>query len=140
MTVYRSERPPEPSTTQVVRLDRRRRRGSVVLRLLGVLVVLVVLANVLFVEAYANARFAPDGAHRSAAATGVPAAVREGGPVIDARGDRPRSAQLPARTVALTFDDGPDPRWTPRILDVLARHDARATSSWSGPRPRGTPT
>jgi cellulose synthase/poly-beta-1,6-N-acetylglucosamine synthase-like glycosyltransferase/peptidoglycan/xylan/chitin deacetylase (PgdA/CDA1 family) len=37
------------------------------------------------------------------------------------------SRRMPARTVALTFDDGPDPRWTPKILDVLARHDARAT-------------
>lgn len=29
--------------------------------------------------------------------------------------------------VALTFDDGPDPRYTPAILDILAEHDARAT-------------
>lgn len=29
--------------------------------------------------------------------------------------------------VALTFDDGPDPRWTPRILDALAAGRARAT-------------
>ena len=28
---------------------------------------------------------------------------------------------------ALTFDDGPDPDSTPRVLDVLARHGARAT-------------
>ena len=28
---------------------------------------------------------------------------------------------------ALTFDDGPNPRSTPAILDLLARHDARAT-------------
>lgn len=28
---------------------------------------------------------------------------------------------------ALTFDDGPDPRYTPRLLDVLDRHGARAT-------------
>jgi len=28
---------------------------------------------------------------------------------------------------ALTFDDGPSPRNTPRMLDVLARHGARAT-------------
>ena len=27
----------------------------------------------------------------------------------------------------LTFDDGPDPEHTPRMLDLLARHDARAT-------------
>jgi peptidoglycan/xylan/chitin deacetylase (PgdA/CDA1 family) len=29
--------------------------------------------------------------------------------------------------VALTFDDGPDPRSTPRFLDLLARLDVRAT-------------
>ncbi len=27
----------------------------------------------------------------------------------------------------LTFDDGPDPRWTPALLDLLAAHGARAT-------------
>ena len=31
------------------------------------------------------------------------------------------------KCLALTFDDGPDPRWTPRILDILAAADARAT-------------
>ncbi len=29
--------------------------------------------------------------------------------------------------VALTFDDGPDPRYTPHVLDTLAEHGARAT-------------
>ncbi|MGH9600428.1 MAG: polysaccharide deacetylase family protein, partial [Terracidiphilus sp.] len=29
--------------------------------------------------------------------------------------------------LALTFDDGPNPRWTPRLLDVLAEHGVRAT-------------
>ena len=29
--------------------------------------------------------------------------------------------------VALTFDDGPDPEWTPRILDILKRENAPAT-------------
>jgi peptidoglycan/xylan/chitin deacetylase (PgdA/CDA1 family) len=32
-----------------------------------------------------------------------------------------------ARGVALTFDDGPDPKWTPRVLATLARHRATAT-------------
>ena len=32
-----------------------------------------------------------------------------------------------AEPVHLTFDDGPDPRWTPRVLDVLARHGVTAT-------------
>jgi len=29
--------------------------------------------------------------------------------------------------LALTFDDGPNPAFTPRLLDVLASHDVRAT-------------
>jgi len=31
------------------------------------------------------------------------------------------------RLVALTFDDGPDPRWTPRVLELLRQHHASAT-------------
>ena len=31
------------------------------------------------------------------------------------------------RLVAITFDDGPDPIYTPQYLDILARHGARAT-------------
>jgi len=29
--------------------------------------------------------------------------------------------------LALTFDDGPNPAWTPRLLDLLAEHEVRAT-------------
>jgi peptidoglycan-N-acetylglucosamine deacetylase len=29
--------------------------------------------------------------------------------------------------VALTFDDGPDPRWTPQVLDLLRTYEVRAT-------------
>src|SRR3984957_13136342 len=32
-----------------------------------------------------------------------------------------------ARGVALTFDDGPHPKWTPRILATLEKHQAKAT-------------
>src|SRR3954469_23717828 len=32
-----------------------------------------------------------------------------------------------APAVVLTFDDGPDPRWTPQVLDALVKHDAVAT-------------
>lgn len=35
----------------------------------------------------------------------------------------PTSAPL----VALTFDDGPDPAYTPRVLEILAQHQVRAT-------------
>ncbi|MDN7905838.1 polysaccharide deacetylase family protein [Burkholderia diffusa] len=56
---------------------------------------------------------------------------------LTAAGLWPRSAllgpnwtRLPAgagRRIALTIDDGPDPDVTPRVLDLLDRHDARAT-------------
>jgi cellulose synthase/poly-beta-1,6-N-acetylglucosamine synthase-like glycosyltransferase/peptidoglycan/xylan/chitin deacetylase (PgdA/CDA1 family) len=31
------------------------------------------------------------------------------------------------KTILLTFDDGPDPRWTPQILDLLSQHKIPAT-------------
>lgn len=34
---------------------------------------------------------------------------------------------LEARRICLTFDDGPDPRWTPRIFEILARANVSAT-------------
>jgi peptidoglycan-N-acetylglucosamine deacetylase len=39
-------------------------------------------------------------------------------------------SQVPAKdtkAVALTFDDGPDPQWTPQIVEILARHGITAT-------------
>lgn len=40
-----------------------------------------------------------------------------------------RTLIAPARPgdLALTFDDGPNPAWTPPLLDLLARHDVKAT-------------
>jgi len=42
----------------------------------------------------------------------------------------PNLTRLPAaagRKIAITIDDGPDPEVTPRVLEILARHGARAT-------------
>jgi cellulose synthase/poly-beta-1,6-N-acetylglucosamine synthase-like glycosyltransferase/peptidoglycan/xylan/chitin deacetylase (PgdA/CDA1 family) len=58
----------------------------------------------------------------------APAAVVDGGPVLRIDHDGTVTSRgLPADTIALTFDDGPDPQWTPLVLDLLARHDAHAT-------------
>jgi peptidoglycan/xylan/chitin deacetylase (PgdA/CDA1 family) len=38
------------------------------------------------------------------------------------------------RRIALTFDDGPDPTWTPRIAETLARRDVRSTFFLVGQR------
>lgn len=36
--------------------------------------------------------------------------------------------------VALTFDDGPDPRYTPKVLDILQEHNVKATFFLVGAR------
>jgi cellulose synthase/poly-beta-1,6-N-acetylglucosamine synthase-like glycosyltransferase/peptidoglycan/xylan/chitin deacetylase (PgdA/CDA1 family)/spore germination protein YaaH len=38
-----------------------------------------------------------------------------------------RHGEPPTREIAITFDDGPDAAFTPRVLDVLARENAPAT-------------
>ncbi len=40
--------------------------------------------------------------------------------VVDAYG-------APGKQVVISFDDGPDPEWTPKILDVLKRYNVKAT-------------
>ncbi|MEU1194728.1 bifunctional polysaccharide deacetylase/glycosyltransferase family 2 protein [Streptomyces sp. NPDC005813] len=57
----------------------------------------------------------------------VPSQVVHGGPVIANAATSAHTARVKAHTVALTFDDGPDPTWTPRILDVLRRNHVHAT-------------
>ena len=32
-----------------------------------------------------------------------------------------------ANEVALSFDDGPDPKWTPKILDILKKKNVKGT-------------
>jgi peptidoglycan-N-acetylglucosamine deacetylase len=44
-----------------------------------------------------------------------------------------------ARLVALTFDDGPTKKWTPQVLQILRRHDAKATFFQVGSRAQADP-
>jgi peptidoglycan/xylan/chitin deacetylase (PgdA/CDA1 family) len=43
------------------------------------------------------------------------------------------------KTVALTFDDGPHPTWTPKVLAVLAKHHVHATFFVVGMRAEANP-
>ncbi|MEK9521772.1 glycosyltransferase [Streptomyces venezuelae] len=94
------------------------------LSLLACLLALLVLRGLATNEAFHDTRVAT-----SVDKTTVPENLLKGGPVIDARGEkneRPVSYRIPDHTVVLSFDDGPSPEWTPKILDVLAAHDIRA--------------
>src|SRR3954453_13913081 len=54
--------------------------------------------------------------------------LRRGETILSARGDRLiATGQPPGRRIALTFDDGPDPKWTPRIAATLRQLDVPAT-------------
>ncbi|MCX4620451.1 polysaccharide deacetylase family protein [Streptomyces albogriseolus] len=113
------------------RAPRPDRRGAlrrrIPLRLALPLLVLVALAAMLMLRGYVHSEILAD--HRvqdPAPTTEVPKEILEGGPVIDARTGKAATLSVPDRRLVLTFDDGPDPTWTPKVLDVLKKHDAHA--------------
>jgi cellulose synthase/poly-beta-1,6-N-acetylglucosamine synthase-like glycosyltransferase/peptidoglycan/xylan/chitin deacetylase (PgdA/CDA1 family) len=113
----------------VSRGRRAARTGGIAAHWFLMVVVVLTLGLSLAIQGYMNhlSGIGDRPAPVSRAAGDVPAAVRDGGPVIDARGQDVRTAGPSDRTVALTFDDGPDPAWTPKILDVLREHGVHAT-------------
>ena len=50
-----------------------------------------------------------------------------------------RAPHRAGRRIALTFDDGPDPEFTPRVLDTLAARGVRATFFLDGERAARAP-
>ncbi len=95
--------------------------------LTGVLASMFVL--VLLVAGIANARGGNDavGARPEGSTSAVPAFVSDGGPIVDATHGKVTSTQVPRGTIVLTFDDGPDPEWTPQVLAVLKKYQVQAT-------------
>ncbi len=107
---------------------RTRRRRLPRPRVMLASLILLLFVSVLIVQAYINAEFRGDHVDSEVGdQNGVPMAIRGGGPVINTTGGQISSNRLPPRTIALTFDDGPDPRWTPKILKVLEEHQAHGT-------------
>ncbi|WP_128428836.1 glycosyltransferase [Streptomyces cyaneus] len=103
------------------------RRRRVPMRLLLPSLVLVALMAMLMLRGYVHNEILAD--HRvqpAAASDKVPEQILEGGPVIDTRSGRTESLTLQDHRLVLTFDDGPDPTWTPKVLDVLKKHHAHA--------------
>jgi peptidoglycan/xylan/chitin deacetylase (PgdA/CDA1 family)/glycosyltransferase involved in cell wall biosynthesis len=95
---------------------------------------LCVVVALLFIELCLNGYVQHVGAEgagqpgRATDTTPAPAGITGGGPVLSTAAGRPaQTSSMPPGVLALTFDDGPDPRWTPQILDVLRRHRAHAT-------------
>lgn len=90
------------------------------------LLVLPVVAVSLLFEGWTTHEV--DGSRKKSACTSpIPREADNGDPVLRVTGGRTQTASVPARTVALTFDGGPDPVRTPRLLELLREHHAHAT-------------
>ena len=105
-------------------VSRREPRAHWLLLLLAMAVLVGALCLNGYVSGIVGGSGRPSGAGST---TGVPQEVSRGGPVLRLDGATPQARRIPDETIALTFDDGPDPVWTPRILDVLRAHRAHAT-------------
>lgn len=88
--------------------------------------VMATIAIALVLQGYAKSEVGHSSTRVTNAEPSLPN-MRHAGPIIDLASGSIRSVEPPARTVALTFDDGPDGKWTPRILDVLERYHVPAT-------------
>ncbi|MFH8727609.1 polysaccharide deacetylase family protein [Streptomyces termitum] len=49
------------------------------------------------------------------------------------------AAEAGGRAVNITIDDGPDPRWTPKMLDILKENDVKAVFCMVGPQAQRYP-
>jgi cellulose synthase/poly-beta-1,6-N-acetylglucosamine synthase-like glycosyltransferase/peptidoglycan/xylan/chitin deacetylase (PgdA/CDA1 family) len=89
---------------------------------------LVALLAMLMLRGYVHSEILADHRVRPPADSGqVPQDVLNGGPVVDARTPgAPKALSVPDKNLVLTFDDGPDPVWTPKVLDKLKQYDAHA--------------
>jgi cellulose synthase/poly-beta-1,6-N-acetylglucosamine synthase-like glycosyltransferase/peptidoglycan/xylan/chitin deacetylase (PgdA/CDA1 family) len=121
-------RPPESETERRARLGRalRFRVGNPPAhwRLLGLclVMVLVLIAFQGFCTHTIGASAEPGATTRSSAP------LQGSPPLLVAHDGRLRSPQPPpGRRIALTFDDGPDPTWTPRVAAVLRAARVPAT-------------
>ncbi|WP_432019434.1 glycosyltransferase [Streptomyces sp. 1222.5] len=103
------------------------RRRRLPMRLLLPLLLLVALVAMLMLRGYVHSEILADHRIQPEAATDkVPEKILEGGPIIDTRSGRTTGLGVPEHRLVLTFDDGPDPEWTPKVLDVLKKHHAHA--------------
>jgi cellulose synthase/poly-beta-1,6-N-acetylglucosamine synthase-like glycosyltransferase/peptidoglycan/xylan/chitin deacetylase (PgdA/CDA1 family) len=120
----RPNRPSAAAAHRAVRIVPPRSHWIALAVLMTVLAAMLLLGGILSHQVGSEGSGGP---HTPLGAAGVPAAISGGGPVIDTRNGAQQSYRVQPGKIALTFDDGPDPTWTPQILAVLARHHVPGT-------------
>ncbi|MGW0350207.1 bifunctional polysaccharide deacetylase/glycosyltransferase family 2 protein [Streptomyces anthocyanicus] len=97
-------------------------------RVLLALLLLLALTCVMLLDGYLRAEVGGDQRVRTgASASDVPDDVLDGGPILSFPGGQATTVFVPDKTIVLTFDDGPDPTWTPQVLDILEKYDVPGT-------------
>ncbi|MCW8119335.1 MULTISPECIES: bifunctional polysaccharide deacetylase/glycosyltransferase family 2 protein [Streptomyces violaceoruber group] len=97
-------------------------------RVLLALLLLLALTCVMLLDGYLRAEVGGDQrVGTGASASDVPDDVLDGGPILSFPGGQATTVSVPDKTIVLTFDDGPDPTWTPQVLDILEKYDVPGT-------------
>ncbi|MFI6565377.1 bifunctional polysaccharide deacetylase/glycosyltransferase family 2 protein [Streptomyces sp. NPDC050534] len=97
-------------------------------RVILVLLLLLGLTSVMLLDGYLRAEVGGDERVRTGASSSkVPDKIIDGGPILTFRGGRAATVSVPKKTIALTFDDGPNPTYTPQVLKILQENDVPAT-------------
>jgi cellulose synthase/poly-beta-1,6-N-acetylglucosamine synthase-like glycosyltransferase/peptidoglycan/xylan/chitin deacetylase (PgdA/CDA1 family) len=97
-------------------------------RVILALLLLLGLTSVMLLDGYLRAEVGGDQRVRTGASSSkVPDSVLDGGPILTFRGGKATTVSVPKKTIALTFDDGPNPTYTPQVLKILEENDVPAT-------------
>ncbi|WP_062640081.1 bifunctional polysaccharide deacetylase/glycosyltransferase family 2 protein [Streptomyces maremycinicus] len=97
-------------------------------RVILALLLLLALTSVMLLDGYLRAEVGGDQRVRTgASASKVPDKVLDGGPILTFQGGQATTVSVPDKTIALTFDDGPNPTWTPQVLEILQEYDVPGT-------------
>ncbi|MFJ3983651.1 bifunctional polysaccharide deacetylase/glycosyltransferase family 2 protein [Streptomyces fungicidicus] len=97
-------------------------------RVLLALLLLLALSCVMLLDGYLRAEVGGDQRVRTGASSAdVPDDILDGGPILTFPGGQATTVSVPDRTIVLTFDDGPDPTWTPQVLEILDEYDVPGT-------------
>ncbi|MFI6699248.1 bifunctional polysaccharide deacetylase/glycosyltransferase family 2 protein [Streptomyces sp. NPDC050509] len=110
------------------RIERVGRQAIPKPRVVFAVLLLVGLVSVLLLDGYLRSEVGGDQRIRSDASNSeVPAGVADGGPILSFAGGRARTQSVADKTIVLTFDDGPDPEYTEKVLKILNDQDVPGT-------------
>ncbi|MEU3334074.1 bifunctional polysaccharide deacetylase/glycosyltransferase family 2 protein [Streptomyces sp. NPDC002144] len=97
-------------------------------RVILALLLLLALTSIMLLDGYLRAEVGGDERVRDGASSSkVPDKILGGGPILTFRGGQATTLSVPDKTIALTFDDGPNPTWTPQVLAILRKYDVPGT-------------